>query len=168
MFRPLGGLTFHDYDMGINLDMRSVSEYTFDAAAPVAAQANPLSILAGPAAAVQKSKTTGARFAVTVTPNVASIDTEGEDKANVFALGQNYPNPFNPSTVINYSVANRGKVSLSVYNLLGQKVAQLVNEVRTQGRHTVQWDATAHSSGVYFYQLSVADNVLTKKMLLIK
>ena len=49
-----------------------------------------------------------------------------------------------------------------MYNLLGQKVAQLVNEVRTQGRHTVQWDATAHSSGVYFYQLSVADNVLTK------
>ena len=162
------GLTFHDYDMGINLDMRSVSEYTFDAAAPVAAQANPLSILAGPAVAVQKSKTTGARFAVTVTPNVASIDTEGEDRASVFALEQNYPNPFNPSTVINYSVANRGKVSLSVYNLLGQKVAQLVNETKTAGNYNVTWNATAATSGVYYYRLETGGQALIRKMMLIK
>ena len=165
---PAWGLTFHDYDMGINLDMRSVSEYTFDAVAPVAAQANPLSILAGPAAAVQKSKTTGARFAVTVTPNVASIDTEGEDKASVFALEQNYPNPFNPSTVINYSVANSGKVSLSVHNLLGQKVAQLVNGTKAAGNYNVTWNATAATSGMYYYRLETGGQALIRKMMLIK
>ena len=159
------GLTFHDYDTGINSDMRSVSEYTFEvAASPVAAKVNPLSILTGPAAVVQKSKTAGTRFAVTVGP--PTPDTE--DKAIVFALEQNYPNPFNPSTVINYSVANRGKVSLSVYNLLGQKVAQLVNETKTAGSYNVTWNATAAASGMYYYRLEAGGQVLIRKMMLIK
>ena len=163
---PAWGLTFHDYDMGINLDMRSVSEYTFDAVAPVAAQVNPLSILAGPAAVVQKSKTAGIRFAVTVTPHTAN--TEGEDRASVFALEQNYPNPFNPSTVINYSVANRGKVSLSVHNLLGQKVAQLVNGTKAAGNYNVTWNAAGVAGGLYYYRLEAGDQVLARKMMLIK
>ena len=162
------GLTFHDYDTGINSDMRSVSEYTFDVASLAKAQVNPLSILAGPAAAVQKSKTGDTRFAVTVTPNVASIDTEGEDRASVFALEQNYPNPFNPSTVINYSVANSGKVSLSVYNLLGQRVAQLVNETKAAGSYNVTWNATAAASGMYYYRLEAGGQTLIRKMILIK
>ena len=165
---PAWGLTFHDYDMGINLDMRSVSEYTFDAVAPVAAKVNPLSILTGPAAAVQKSKTADTRFAITVTPNMASVNTEGEDRASVFALEQNYPNPFNPSTVINYSVANSGKVSLSVYNLLGQKVAQLVNGTKAAGNYNVTWNATAATSGMYYYRLEAGGQALIRKMMLVK
>ena len=159
-------LTFHDYETGTNLDMRSVSEYTFEVAAPVVAKVNPLSILTGPAAVVQKSKTAGARFAITIAPHTAN--TEEEDKASVFALEQNYPNPFNPSTVINYSVANSGKVSLSVYNLLGQKVAQLVNEVKPAGSYNVTWNATASASGMYYYRLEAGDQALTRKMMLIK
>ena len=160
------GLTFHDYDTGINSDMRSVSEYTFDVASLAKAQVNPLSVLTGPAAVVQKSKTAGTRFAVTITPHTAN--TEGEDRASVFALEQNYPNPFNPSTVINYSVANRGKVSLSVYNLLGQRVAQLVNETKAAGSYNVTWNATAAASGMYYYRLEAGGQTLIRKMILIK
>ena len=160
------GLTFHDYDTGINSDMRSVSEYTFDVASLAKAKVNPLSILTGPAAVVQKSKTTGTRFAITITPPTSG--TEGEDKASVFALEQNYPNPFNPSTVINYSVANSGKVSLSVYNLLGQKVAQLVNGTKAAGSYNVTWNATAVASGMYYYRLETGGKTLIRKMMLIK
>ena len=159
--------TFHDYETGINQDMRSVSEYTFTAVAPAtAAKINPLSTLTGPAAVVQKPKTAGTRFAITITPHTAN--TQEGDKANVFALEQNYPNPFNPSTVINYSVANRGKVSLIVYNLLGQKVAQLVNEIKAAGSYNVTWNAAAAASGMYYYRLEAGGQTLIRKMMLIK
>ena len=161
-------LAFHDYETGVSLDMRSISEYTFDAVTPAASKVNPLLVLTGPAAVVQKSKTACTRFAITVTPNVASISTEGEDKASVFALEQNYPNPFNPSTVIHYSVPNTGRVSLVVYNLLGQKVAQLVNEAKAAGSYNVTWNATAVSSGLYYYRLEAGGQTLIQKMMLIK
>ena len=144
-------LTFHDYEAGMNLDMRSVSEYTFDVASLAKAKVNPLSILTGPAAVVQKSKGGGTRFAVTITP--FSENTQEEDKASVFALEQNYPNPFNPSTAINYSVPNTGKVSLIVYNILGQKAAELVNEIKTAGSYNVTWNAAGVASGIYLLSL---------------
>ena len=99
---------------------------------------------------------------------MSPINTEWEDKASVFALEQNYPNPFNPSTVINYSVANSGEVSLSVYNLLGQKVAQLVNGTRAAGSYNVTWNTGAVTSGMYYYRLEVGGQSLTRKMMLIK
>ena len=101
-------------------------------------------------------------------PCNSATNTEEEDKASVFALEQNYPNPFNPSTVINYSVANRGEVSLSVYNLLGQKVAQLVNGTKAAGSYNVTWNATAAASGMYYYRLEAGGQVLTQKMMSIK
>jgi hypothetical protein len=90
------------------------------------------------------------------------------DIPNEFELFQNYPNPFNPSTQIKYNVPEEAKVQLIVYNLLGQKVAELVNENRSPGRHTVTWDASSQSSGVYMYRLVAGDQVFTKKMMLIK
>ena len=158
-------LTLHDYEAEVNVDMRAVSEYTFEVVAlPVEAKVNALSILTSPAAVVQKSKTAGTRFAVTVGP--PTPDTE--DKAIEFALEQNYPNPFNPSTVINYSVANSGKVSLSVYNLLGQRVAQLVNGTKAAGSYNVTWNAASAASGVYYYRLEAGGQVQIKKMMLIQ
>ena len=85
-----------------------------------------------------------------------------------FALNQNYPNPFNPATTITYTVPDAQKVTLAVYNLLGQRVALLVNQLQASGVHAVSFDASRFASGVYFYQLRAGDFVQTKKMLLIK
>jgi hypothetical protein len=85
-----------------------------------------------------------------------------------FALVQNYPNPFNPNTVISYSIANQGPVTLKVFNNLGQQVAELVNTVQSAGIYTVNFNASTLSSGVYFYTLRSNDFTATKKMLMIK
>ncbi|MFQ6673172.1 MAG: T9SS type A sorting domain-containing protein [Fidelibacterota bacterium] len=100
-----------------------------------------------------------------------------EDIAEVprrFILRQNYPNPFNPVTTINFDLPNDGVVSLTVYNLLGQKVATLTNDFRRAGRHTVTWDGRndlgqAVSTGVYLYRIDAGgDFSATKKMILLK
>ena len=85
-----------------------------------------------------------------------------------FELSQNYPNPFNPTTSINYRIMNRGTVSLAIYNVVGQRVAYLVNQIQNAGNYEVIWDATNFSSGVYYYRLEAGGNVLTKQMTLIK
>jgi len=84
-------------------------------------------------------------------------------------LEQNFPNPFNPSTVINFELNQAMNVSLDVYNVVGQKVATLINdETRSAGRHTVSFDGRALSSGVYIYRLETPRESLTKRMTLIK
>ncbi|MBI2420393.1 MAG: T9SS type A sorting domain-containing protein [Ignavibacteriales bacterium] len=85
-----------------------------------------------------------------------------------YRLQQNYPNPFNPATSISYQVANTGRAILTVYDILGKKVMILTDEVKTAGRYTVSFDASALSSGSYFYELRVNDYREVKKMLLIK
>jgi hypothetical protein len=86
----------------------------------------------------------------------------------VFALDQNYPNPFNPSTVIKYSIPVDGFVTLGVYNLLGEKVASLVNDNLKAGGHEVNFNASNLSSGVYFYRLESGRFTSVKKLLLLK
>jgi hypothetical protein len=85
-----------------------------------------------------------------------------------FALGQNYPNPFNPRTTINYHIAYRSEVVLNVFDVLGQEVLQLVNDIQEPGYKTIQWDAGNISSGIYFYQLRAGSFVETRKMSLVK
>jgi hypothetical protein len=85
-----------------------------------------------------------------------------------FALEQNYPNPFNPSTIIKYSTAEDGFVKLSVYNLLGEEVASLVNENQKAGRYEVTFNAANYSSGIYLYRLEISNYSSIKKMLLVK
>lgn len=86
----------------------------------------------------------------------------------VFKLDQNYPNPFNPATTISFDVAREGKVKLTVYNVIGQEVATLVNDVRPVGNYKITWNASSLASGVYFYRLEAGAFVTTKKMLLMK
>src|SRR5690606_16395001 len=86
----------------------------------------------------------------------------------VFALEQNYPNPFNPSTMIKYSIHQEGFVNLSVYNLLGEKVATLINNNQKAGRYEVNFDASRFASGVYFYSIEAGSYKSVKKMLLMK
>ncbi|MBD3232109.1 MAG: T9SS type A sorting domain-containing protein, partial [candidate division Zixibacteria bacterium] len=85
-----------------------------------------------------------------------------------YGLRGNYPNPFNASTNINFSLPEAGNVSLEVYNLLGQKVATLVNGYVEAGQNTVTWDASYQASGVYFYKLSAGEKVFTRRMTLLK
>lgn len=85
-----------------------------------------------------------------------------------FSLNQNYPNPFNPSTKISFNLSNAGKTSLSVFNVLGQKVATLIDKELTEGYHEVQFDASTLSTGVYFYKLESGNNLEIKKMMLLK
>ena len=85
-----------------------------------------------------------------------------------FNLSQNYPNPFNPSTSINYELPITNYVTLSVYDMAGKEVMQLVNENKTAGFYTVKFDASKLSSGTYFYRINAGDFSSIKKMMLIK
>jgi hypothetical protein len=85
-----------------------------------------------------------------------------------YKVYQNYPNPFNPSTVVRYALPVAGYITLDVYNLLGEKVAQLVNGMMPAGNHEVKFDASKLSSGIYFYTLRAEGNVITNKMILSK
>jgi hypothetical protein len=93
--------------------------------------------------------------------------------ANVYALLQNYPNPFNPSTIIKYSLAKSGPVSVKVFDVLGRVVATLVNgEVQSAGEHQVRFNTSSLrggvSTGVYFYQIDSGTFRDVKKMMLVK
>jgi hypothetical protein len=85
-----------------------------------------------------------------------------------YALHQNYPNPFNPSTTIKYSVADNGLVSLSIYNQLGQRVAELYHGEKQSGTYSVTWNAIGFPSGVYFCELKTTHYREVKKLLLVK
>ncbi len=86
-----------------------------------------------------------------------------------YALEQNYPNPFNPSTVIEFSLPeNVGNVKLSIYNSLGEKVAELVNTSLSAGKHSYQWNAANVSTGMYIYELRTDKFVSVKKMIFLK
>ena len=85
-----------------------------------------------------------------------------------YELHQNYPNPFNPTTKIEYSIGRTGKVSLKVFNLLGEDVATLYAGDRTPGNYSATFDGRGFASGVYFYRLSAGSFLETKKFLLLK
>jgi hypothetical protein len=100
------------------------------------------------------------------------LKERSEDIPRWFGANQNYPNPFNPSTTIEYDLpktngSRPSQISLKIYNLLGQPVATLVDELQAPGYHHAQWNANA-PSGVYFYRLQVDDRVVVRKMILAK
>ncbi len=87
---------------------------------------------------------------------------------NKVELSQNYPNPFNPSTNIGFSIAKTSNVELNIYDVLGNKIATLVNEQKNAGFYNVDFDGSNLSSGVYYYTLRNNGNLISKKMLLLK
>jgi hypothetical protein len=96
------------------------------------------------------------------------VERQVRKNPNSFYLAQNYPNPFNPSTKISYSLSKRGHVTLSVYNLLGQKVVDLIDEEKPAGRYEIDFNAGNLSSGAYFYMLQAGNQIETKKMILLR
>ena len=109
----------------------------------------------------------GPKFPIVVLPNVTSID-DANNGINNFRLFQNYPNPFNPATKIQYEVGSKQFVSLKVFDVLGNEVADLVNEEKSAGFYTVQFNAGTLAGGIYFLQLRTKNYADTKKMVLLK
>jgi hypothetical protein len=102
--------------------------------------------------------------------NSISVTVQVPEK---FELHQNYPNPFNPVTMIKYEIPKPGKVVVRVYNVLGQEVKTLVNEDKPAGFHSIRWNGTNNSgirvsSGMYIYRIIYGNNVISKKMVLLK
>jgi hypothetical protein len=87
---------------------------------------------------------------------------------STFGLDQNYPNPFNPTTIIGYELPISGRVTIVVYDVLGQEVERLVDEVQPAGRHTVPWNGSKYASGVYLVRMNAATFGSTKRMILLK
>lgn len=85
-----------------------------------------------------------------------------------FSLQQNYPNPFNPSTNIKYDVPEQSRVNISIFNILGERVFELVNEEKSAGSYEVTWNAHNISNGVYVYIMRSGDFVESKKLILLK
>jgi hypothetical protein len=123
---------------------------------------------------------------VTLTPvEVEVLDTQGNEVEarfdatvaaaipNQYQLSQNYPNPFNAVTQLSFALPTDGKVSLKIYNIMGQLVKNLVDQNMQAGFHTVTWDGTNNSgsqvsTGVYFYSIKAGDYSVTKKMTMLK
>ncbi|MCA9784925.1 MAG: T9SS type A sorting domain-containing protein [Candidatus Cloacimonetes bacterium] len=111
--------------------------------------------------------------APTVFPIDPAIDcrtytADAEDLPGAFSLGTAFPNPFNPSTTIRFSLSTTDRVTLTVFNLAGERVATLANEILARGAHDVPFDASALSSGVYIYTIEAGGVTATSKMILAK
>ncbi|MFH0991486.1 MAG: T9SS type A sorting domain-containing protein [bacterium] len=85
-----------------------------------------------------------------------------------YQLEQNFPNPFNPTTTIEFSLAQKTRATLKIYDMLGRELANLVDEIKTAGKYSVTWDAGRFSSGMYFYRLTSGDFVQTRKLVILK
>ena len=85
-----------------------------------------------------------------------------------YTLEQNYPNPFNPSTNINFSIPYLSLVSISIFNIRGELIEELVNNIYEPGNYITRFNAAKYSSGIYFYRLQADNSVYTKKFIIIK
>jgi hypothetical protein len=104
---------------------------------------------------------------IRIAPDVTSVD-ETPAVSSEYRLFQNYPNPFNPRTTIKYDLPVDARVSLKLFNILGQEVATLVNEEQKAGYKSAVWNASNVASGVYVYRLQAGDFVASRKVLLLK
>ena len=95
-------------------------------------------------------------------------DVDTGEVPREYRLEQNYPNPFNPQTTIRYSLTKTVPVDLSVYNVLGERVATLVEGIQLVGQHTATFDASGLSSGMYFYRITAGDFAESMKMILLR
>ncbi|MHB9011485.1 MAG: alpha-amylase family glycosyl hydrolase [Ignavibacteriaceae bacterium] len=117
---------------------------------------------------------TSAQILVLSNTQLTEVKENPKNIPTSFTLYQNYPNPFNPSTVIRFALPFDSKVKLDIYNILGQRIAELINNVENAGYHEVVWNAANLASGVYIYRIEAASNSGrniysdVKKMVMIK
>ena len=97
-----------------------------------------------------------------------AVERQDGGLASQFSLSQNYPNPFNPTTTIEFTLPSSAHVRITMYDVLGNLVHELVNGEYPPGRFTATWDASSFPSGAYFYRLQTSTFVETKRLLLVK
>jgi len=103
-----------------------------------------------------------------ITPDFVGVKDNDNTTPKQYILYQNYPNPFNPTTTIRFDLPERARVVLKICNILGQEVAELVNEEKQPGVYEVNWNASGFANGVYFYRLEAGRYTETKKLVLMK
>ncbi|MDP2364048.1 MAG: T9SS type A sorting domain-containing protein [Ignavibacteria bacterium] len=160
-------------------------EGTFDTDTLITDADGGVGIIGGTSSTLQPAATKTVYFAVSVGGNygemlanmqlaqqkynqIVSVESDFNNIPSDFVLEQNYPNPFNPSTKISFGLPQRSNVALKVFNMLGEEVAELVNESLEAGTHSYNFDASRLTSGVYIYTLQTGSNIISKKMTLIK
>jgi hypothetical protein len=154
-----GPLYLYDNVTGESIELFEGMEYEFTPSG------SPAKALSSCYSTPQKAESGGdIRFVIT-----SSLQREQSSVfPDEFSLSQNYPNPFNPTTQITYELPVQSDVTLSVYDITGQQVALLVSERVEAGSHTVTFDGSDLSSGIYIYRLRAGSTVLTRKLTLIK
>jgi len=116
----------------------------------------------------------GTGIVKTINGGITSIKNNFIEDSRIFLLDQNYPNPFNPNTIISYELRITGDVRLSVVNINGKTVKQLINKRQSEGNYSVEFDGSGLNSGIYFYRIEISNEKnnevfsQTKKMLLVK
>ncbi len=108
------------------------------------------------------------RFILKFVPSTLSELLQNSELPKTLELYQNYPNPFNPHTTISFYLPEDGDVKLSIYNVVGQPIADLIHTRMNRGEHKIDWDATDIPSGMYIYQLEVGTKIMTRKMTIVK
>jgi hypothetical protein len=100
--------------------------------------------------------------------NTLPVEKDEDNLPESFALYRNYPNPFNPSTRIRYAVPSESNVKIEIFDLLGRKIAELINEKQSAGIYSINFDASGFSSGIYLYKMTAGSIILSGKMTLLK
>jgi thiamine biosynthesis protein ThiC len=113
------------------------------------------------------TRTVTTDFEVTVNP-VNAISSGGEVIPLKYSLSQNYPNPFNPETTISYALPKASDVVISIYDVNGRHVTDILNANRAAGYHNVKWNASDMASGIYFYQIKAGNFIQVKRCILIR
>ncbi|MFP8488581.1 invasin domain 3-containing protein [Gracilimonas sp. Q87] len=159
-------ITLKDKKTDQQVDLRDQETYTFD----LTQQAGKAKMNTVQNFSLTHS-TSGSKAKADLNSRFTLILSPGEDADGLpdqFELYNNYPNPFNPTTTIRFAVPIEGPVQLDVYDILGRKVTQLIDQNYQAGFHEVNWNAGSLASGIYIYRLSTEGGVLTKKMTLVK
>jgi len=99
---------------------------------------------------------------------VVSVENDNAQLPKAFSLLQNYPNPFNPGTRISFDLPKESRVQIKVYDMLGKEIALILDEVKPAGKHNIAFDGTNISSGIYLYRMEAGNQVLSRKMVLLK
>lgn len=155
-----------DNQSGLQINLRDEEKYLFSLSPTSTASLSGLEDLRRDGTPVMDTQVAEQRFTLTISSTPTS--TPVNEFPQSIALRQNYPNPFNPTTSVSFDLPEATEMRLDVYNIQGQRVATLVNGAMSAGTHSVTFDASSLSSGVYVYRLQAGNIVLSRKMTLIK